>query len=394
MGGSMNRRFIGRSLTGVTLAATLAVTGLTLQSGAAQKTQIVPIGVILNLTGAEGAFDAPALIGMKMAVQEINKTGINIKGTTYKFKLDVKNAQSSTSTVSPDAMQLAQDDHVKVLFGPIAGGALNAVPVAKADHLIYLSASSNISSAMGTSARLLFRPSIAEVYRDPIIAKATHGIEPSATSAAYLEGDFSDGHAYIPGIGAAMTKVGIKTSSTTYFDVTSTAFTPQITTIASQHPSILWGSFLDPADLTILQENINLSAAPVTEYLTFPLNELASTVPASYTGTVIVAETGPQLTKPDTAGAILFKKALIKFNGSLPAAAESTLYYYDALHMLAISMQKAGTVTNTDVIAKKMHSLNYVGAYGKERYNNIGQINYPIDVCTFVSQTLTCKSYS
>ena len=370
----------------------LAASGCATQAGAGEDE--IAIGVVLNQTGAQGAFDAPVLQGLQLAVEQINSTGIQVGDTKYKLKLVTRDAKSDPSAVSTIVSELVQERKVKVVFGPAASGAVNAMPITKANKVLYMSSSSELEEKLGPKYPLVFRPSISARYRDPILIKSFLKLAPKTKKVAFLEGDTTNGRTIVDSYSKTFGDNNVTTTGKLFFDPEAQQLTPQLTKIAEGRPDLLFGTYLTPANTNLLRGNIQLRAAPNTAFLTFPLKQLGRVVPKGYPGKVLIGETGPQLTQPTSERVAKFKKDLVAKLGKLPDSAESTMYYYDAAHMLAKSMATAGSTTDTAAIAKSLRGLSYDGVYGTQAYDENGRIKYPVDVCTYADRKLECKSYS
>ena len=217
-------------------------------------------------------------------------------------------------------------------------------------------------------------------------------ILPKATSAAFLEPNNSEGQEVMTTEVSEFSEAGIKAVAKLLYPPNTTDFTPYLTKIAALHPSVFVPSVASPDKITQVKLGIELGVAADYEVVLSPA-ELKASVPATFSGRILETEIGPQFDVPTTAKARAFIIGLNSFlDGKLPANPGYSPYYYDSTFMLVKAMEAAGSVSDTEAIAKQLSTLKYDGMYGDLSYNGGHKIDYPIDNCIYQTGELSCEN--
>lgn len=128
-----------------TLAAmTVAVVaGASLLSGCDNPPDTIKIGVAQPLSGNLAALSQDLHNGVKMAVDEINKEGFQIKGKTVKIEIVAMDDRSDPKTGVEVAQQLVDAGVVAVIGNLNSGVSIPAAPVYAAKNVAQLAISTN-----------------------------------------------------------------------------------------------------------------------------------------------------------------------------------------------------------------------------------------------------------
>ena len=106
---------------------------------ATAREETLPIGVLQPLTGPGASWGASALKGAEMAVEEINKKGVKVKGVTYKFKIIAEDDKYFADVAVDRLKKLIDRDKVKVVFGSLGSASSIAQgPVCAANKVLHL----------------------------------------------------------------------------------------------------------------------------------------------------------------------------------------------------------------------------------------------------------------
>jgi len=122
---------------GASTALSIAVVSLSMSSSShAQATNPLKVGLLIQLSGAAGVYGAPSQQAAELAVEEINQSG-GVLGR--KLQLVIADDATDVKTAGEQARKLVNQDHVDVLISTESSAAREAVrPVAKRGNTLMI----------------------------------------------------------------------------------------------------------------------------------------------------------------------------------------------------------------------------------------------------------------
>ncbi len=135
---------------------------------------IVRIGMLLPLTGAEASYGQDSLQGAQLAVEEINARGGVLGGR--KIQLIAKDNQSKAGETSIIARELISRSHVSALVGEGASGrSLEAAPIAQKTGIPFISSGSTNLKVTQTG-NFIFRMCFTDIFQGQVMARFAYSV--------------------------------------------------------------------------------------------------------------------------------------------------------------------------------------------------------------------------
>jgi len=138
----MHHRLNRRALAVTLAAGAAAVTGLAL-TGCDSTPSVVRIGVVQPLSGNLGALGQDMLNGVKLAVDELNRSGFRIKGKTVTLEVVAVDDRADAATGKQVAQQLVDAGVVAVIGHLNSGVSIETVPIYASRSIPQLAISTN-----------------------------------------------------------------------------------------------------------------------------------------------------------------------------------------------------------------------------------------------------------
>jgi branched-chain amino acid transport system substrate-binding protein len=332
-------------------------------SSASNGVKEIVLGEPEALTGAAAPIGQGMNDGVTMAVKQIAADGgFEVNGQKYKFRLAVDDYASSPDKAVLSTQKLITQEKARFIIGPnLSLAFVPAAAVLKRADVLVMSGSTSIAGFLGKPGyERFFKLSPGEVPRGQGLVKTFAAKFPNVKKVAMLlPGD--DAGKLFQGIYAkAFKDEGIDVVYNQTFPTDAADYQSQLTKIKQLSPDALFTGYLDKQVGTIIDQALQLQ---VTK--TFML----SPGPSGAAGfahqkepgfglewsfsTRSLAETGdPALNQ--------FKVDFKRIMGRAPDRPNDyyTLHTHDAVMLLAAAMQKAGTVTDVDKIAKDIVGLD------------------------------------
>jgi branched-chain amino acid transport system substrate-binding protein len=129
----------------------LLLSALTKPATAQEET--LKIGLIGPLTGPGAAFGTNSIRAAEMAMEEVNKKGVKVKGVTYKFKIILEDDKYFAAIAVDRLRKLIDRDKVKIVIGSLGSASSAAeAPICAANKILHLTDSfdKNIIAANNT----------------------------------------------------------------------------------------------------------------------------------------------------------------------------------------------------------------------------------------------------
>jgi branched-chain amino acid transport system substrate-binding protein len=334
----------------------------------------VMIGVSAAQTGyLSASVDLPYISGIKLAVAAINKSGgVNGRKLEIAKLLD---EQSTPATGVSNVNALINQDHVNAI---LAGGDSTAC--------------GSVESAV-TRAQVpmicVARPPLGSPYQFEVsssVVKMTQAIvayvkQQGITKVAFLSADNDYGQIIGKVIDGAAASQGIHVVLSTTVSASATDLTATMQKVAAAHPGAVLDSLAGP-------DHVLEAKGAAAAGLKVPLIEMSDTLStfkqatAAYPDLAFLAQ-APQV-YPDVADPAL-KTATGQFiaqytasGGNLSGVAGAA-YGWDAVHILAAAIQKAGSTSGSKV-QSALQALTYQGAVANYEFSgkdHSGQLSGP-----------------
>jgi branched-chain amino acid transport system substrate-binding protein len=358
------------TLVGVSGLA-LAVAGVDAASSVAKSataTKTVTLGMDWSLSGVFAPYGVPAIDGVKLAEKQINAAGgIQIGKTTYKLGLDVMDDQSTPQTSNTNATKMIEDDHIKVIVGPIGNLATGVIPITAQGKAIDLSAASAGSIAAGTKPYpLVFATIAGNAYRASSTVPVIKHFLPHAKTVAIVGGNGAGNLNVMAALKKDLAGTGLTSQEFTYPTGTADLSTV-MSQVASYNPNVIY-ECCTIGDLQAQTASYN-SAGIGSNVVTIANG-------ASYGDHTLVGDR-PFIADPvqeadftvphPLAASLTFKREVAAYLGGVSKFSTNEVaveFFYDSIKILAAAMDKAKSVTNTAAIAKAMREVRADGADG------------------------------
>ena len=207
----------------------------------------IPIGVVLAQTGDNTAYGLPMQDGFKLALEEINNSGM-LHGA--KLKLIIEDDQSVSAVAAVD--KLINEDSVPVITGFALSSQLKPVIQTADDNKVVLFSSVSSFPGLSELSDFVFRAGLTSAVLNPPLVKATHekyGYQKAAT--IYDEDDlYSVGSHKV--FEEALTANGVDIVITETLKTHETDFEAQLTQIMEAAPDALFISALSAEMIEIM----------------------------------------------------------------------------------------------------------------------------------------------
>ena len=379
---------------GRTLLASLVLVLCACGSGGSVATQkgVITIGHIVSSSGVYGFTGVAHTIENEVASNEINGAGgVTIGNTNYTLKFITLDDRSDPQTAVADAVQLFRDDHVKILFGPIANQAVSVAPIAAQQSVLNFTEASAANNLLNdrTNYPLLFGILTSAQYRGRGFATTVHQLFPSAKKVAWMGPNDSVAQSY---------QTGMTPSLLSGFGITLQNFlyppgTTDLSTIATRVKAFQPDAVMvEPPDQEAINVLNSLSAAGVPNSVPAIVSDGSPTNIVAHSGgrhlvlfevTPIISATGGTPGEQKWYSAMT---AQATKDGVTLSASQIALFpgYYNVVRLLLAAMQKANSTTDTKAIAKALPNVSAAGVAGTVTFNggfslvmNMAAINYP-----------------
>jgi branched-chain amino acid transport system substrate-binding protein len=367
---------------------------------AAAPSDVVVIGSLESLTGTFSSIGQGDSGGLKLITKQINAGGgFRVNGKRYTLDLVQADAASDPATTHAQAMALIRDQGARFVFGPSeTPEALAAQSTTSVAGALWFSSSLGIANSLasvGPSTTLnRYSYSVGMPTKDAANT-AISGLtmlEPGLKSAAILWPDDSSYDAEVSDIQAALHRAGIDVLTTIRFDPSTTDFTPLLTRLRVQAPTLIVSGASAQPTTAIEQQMVALG---------FGHSTLFGFGGASGNAVVTSGHPVPFPFVYPTSGGLdahvdmpkvtnLFADYR-KYNG-VPAPADTPFWTLDipGVQALVAAMQRAGTVSDAASIQKALLQVSVptpLGAFSFKS-NHLGTLRNT--VCRADNGSIKC----
>lgn len=332
--------------------------------------QVIPIGVIMPLSGNAASLGKPALDAIRLAVDSYNAQN---GGSRPLIKLIAEDSQAAPSRAVSAFLKLATVNKVWAVLGPLtSGGTLAVAPLANRDHVVILSPGAS-SPAITQAGQYVFRNELSEAYGAAMAAKIAYNrLRFRTLGVLFINNDYGLGTADV--FQKSFKQLGGRISASEAFNPGTTDFRTALIKIATTKPDAMFVVFQDEI-VNILRQRSQLRigipvyTTPVFEDPNFlkQLGVLADGVMYAYYGSFNPhAQTG----------------AMSKFIRSYKVRyGTAPTYYaalgYDAANIL-ITALKSGDFRRSEIVAALHNIRDFPGVTGQTSFDQNGDVSKPV----------------
>ncbi len=355
------------------LAATLALTSASLiLTGCDNVPDTVKIGVAQPLSGNSAALGQDLLNGVKLAVADLNKEGVKIKGKPVTIELVVMDDRADPATGKEVAQKMIEAGVTAVIGNLNSGVSIAAAPIYASKDIAQLAISTNpkfTQLGLPTTYRL--------VANDVLQAKAIGSYAVNQLNAdKYAVVD--DGTAYGKGLadGAAeqlklaKKEIAVRES----FDDQTSAFDPLAEKLKAAGVQVVVTTLNDFQVIALME---GLKKINYTDVIMLSGDTIKTTAMLKGVGMV----KGLYATSPilDAKEFVNGKDFLAKYYDAFKVEpAYGAPYTYDAMYILAGAMQRAGSA-NPKKITEILHTFDgYAPVTGSMKWDSVGEQRYGV----------------
>ena len=373
---------------------TTPTTSTTTTSSAATSTTssggTIDIGLSTFLSGGNVQVGTQQVDGAKMAINEINAAGGVLGKQLNLITQDEARSQGATGAVNI----LVQQDHVQFLLGPFYSGEVQSVlPTTYSSKVVQLLIDASLDGLLTPPQNAyMFMVNLDDngsAYQASQWLQSIH-----ASNYLYVAEDYIYAHEVGNQTAQLLSGTGITAAGTPIFvPGTATDYSSTISTIISDNPSAL---VVDLSGTNAIDFAKQYSTNPVTSKI--PILYIWSIL----TGASYVQSIGSSanMTFVGFTSTITNKTASFNnnFQGNYGISATPYAYdAYDAVQVLALAIEKAGT-TNTTQVAAALEQTNYVGPGGHLQFTSvhgpvIGPDNYQGSIAQIIYHSTSTFDY-
>ncbi len=352
------------------VAAIAAVASMAL----AQEVQVVKIGSVAPMSGAQSHYGKDNANGTLMAAEDLNAQNLVIGGKKIKFEIQVEDDAADPKQGTAAAQKLC-DSKVSGVVGHLNSGT--TIPASK----IYHDCGIPMVTGAATNPNLT-KPGYDTTYR--IIANDNSlgaGLAFYAADALKVKtvAMIDDRTAYGQGVAEVFKKValtkGIKVVDDQFTTDKATDFMAILTAIKAKKPDAIFFGGMDPQAGPMLRQMEQLGMSNVKYFggdgiCTAEVAKLAAG--AKTLDNVVCADGGASLKKMP-GGEAWKKRYDAKYPGQFQVYSP---YTYDATFVLVDAMKRANS-TDPKVYIAKMHETNLKGVTGTISFEPNGELKNP-----------------
>jgi branched-chain amino acid transport system substrate-binding protein len=350
------------------LVITMAVLATATIAASANAQTVVTIGHSGPLTGPQAPNGKDNENGARLAIDELNKSGITVAGQKVTFKLDSEDDQADPKVGVQIAQKLV-DSGVVAVMGPYNSGV--AIPASRVYH------SSGIPMLPVASNPALTRQGFKNIFRvgasDEQLG-GTMGRFAAKTLKAKTAAVIDDRTAYGQGVAEEFMKEakanGIQIVDQQFTNSAATDFLGILTSIKSKNPDVIFfGGYASqgaPMAKQMRARGLRAKLLGGDGICSADMGKVAGDAASI----VYCAQGGISLDKTE-AGREFLQKYKAAFNTDTQVYAVS---YYDGVKLLADAMVKAGTTTDKTKLVAQLANTDYKGVAGTYSFDANGDL--------------------
>ncbi len=332
------------------------------------------------MTGAASPIGRGMNVGIEFAAKQIAADGgFIVGGKKYNFKVIVEDYQSRPDQAVIATQKLITQNGARIIMGPnLSLGFTSAAEVLARERVLVMSGSTSVGNFIGKPRfDLVFKLHPNEVPRARALIKAFRESFPAVKKIAMLNPGDDVGRMFLDIYKKELEAVGVKVLYSETFPMDTTDYAGQLTTIKTLNPDALYVGYLDKHVGTIIKQAIQLGVTKI--FLNSPgpsggpgsvyQNEPGFGYAWSYATRSLEDTSDPKIVK--------YREDFERFLGRKPDQPND--YYsidcHEGMMLIVAAMQKTGTVSDLEKIAKALVNLkqyphSYLDMYFNE--NNEG----------------------
>lgn len=333
---------------------------------------VIKIGVAQPLTGNIAALGTDMLNGVKLAVDEINKQGLKVKGKSVTLEVVAVDDRANPDTGKEVAKQLVDAAVVAVVGHLNSGVSIAAAPTYAAANIAQLAISTNPKYT-----ELGFPTTFRIVANDTLQAKAIGSYAANQLSAAkYATAD--DGTTYGKGLAAGASAQLVLAKKTVVFHQTfddkTTAFADFAKKLRENEVTVLITTLNDFQILALLEELKKIDYIKNISLMGGDTIKTALMLKAAGMGAAGIYVSSPIT---DAGELVAGKEFLSKYQVAYKTEpAYAAHYAYDATYAIVASIKRAESA-NPAKITAALHKIDaYAPVTGSMKFDEKGEQRY------------------
>lgn len=354
------------------LALSATISAVLYLQGCDSSPSIIKIGVAQPLSGNLAPQGNDLLNGVTMAVEEINKAGMRVKGKAVQFEVVAVDDRANAETGKEVAQQLVDADVVAVIGHLNSGVSIAAAPIYAEHNIAQLAISTNpkfTQLGLDTTFRL--------VANDVLQAKAmgSFSVTQFANSKyALLDDGTPYGKDLAAGAGEQLKQAKKEILLVQSFDDKTTQFDELATKLKDLKIDVIVSTLNDFQLMALFEA---LKKIDYTNIKLLGGDTIKTTLMLKGTGSITnIYSTSPILEASEfTAGAAFLDKYRTKFKKE-PAYAGH--YTYDAMYVLAAAIRRADSVKPKNIVATLKKIDGYAPVTGSMKWTAQGEQRYGV----------------
>jgi branched-chain amino acid transport system substrate-binding protein len=352
----------------IAAAAAIAMAGL---SGCSGVPDVVKIGVAQPLTGPLAALGNDMVNGAKLAVKELNEQGFAVKGKKVTFEVVAIDDKANAEEGVKVAGQLVEAGVVAVIGHLNSGVSIAAAPTYAAKNIAQLAISTNPKYT-----ELGFPTTLRLVANDTLQARAI-----GSFAAGNIEGAkyavVDDGTPYGKGLAEAAAKQlqGKKTIAIRQsFNDKTTDFAELAQKIKADGVQVIVSTLNDFQAVALIDNLVKIQYTQVTLLGTDTLKTNDMTKHAGKISAMFA--TSPVLEASEFPAG---REFLAKYQTNFKIApAYGGHYTYDATHVIAAAIKRAGSASPAKITEALRKGEGYAPVTGSFKWNETGEQKYGV----------------
>ena len=362
------------------VAAAASLLGFALAGSSASAGGTIKFGFLNALTGPYAVAGAPELDGIKLAVKDINASGGVCKSQIQLAATADDQGQANLSIVG--LRKLVQQDGLSLIVGPgITPPGLADAPLAESLKVWFMEETAQ--SQPWTGRKYVFSAITPQTVEGQLVfnwlkkklGPGTHKVAIVYAAVPYAQAGFTQLQSLAKAAGWTL----VDTDS---YDPGGLTFNSQASKVASANPQglMIWGA-ATPADAQVLKQIRQAGyKGPIAGDVAFSLPFIPTDAGAAADTITTLTQLNP-INPPAATRKFLaeFKKAYKQGATYLPGAA------YDAVHVLAAAIKRAGCKTDATSVSKAMIGLKYAGVNGPYDYTSTYKGGPPVQSFRYIT---------
>jgi branched-chain amino acid transport system substrate-binding protein len=229
--------------------------------------KVVKIGYIAPFTGAAAEFGTNGWRGIELAMEEANKTGIEIKGQKYIFQIVRYDSRCEPTEAVANIRKLVMEDKVVAILGDHCSSCcMGIAPLCDEFKVPGLTIECVATGVTNPGHEFFFRMIPPSALQAPLAApKLAKTFNAKSVSFLAINDDY--GRSMAASYEESLGKIGVKTLSKQYFERGNTDFTNLLTKIKAESPDFVYYVGVIPEGVMILKQARELGLLPGIKFV-------------------------------------------------------------------------------------------------------------------------------